>query len=137
MTEISLSRPAPPIIKKYLHCSPRYDIVISQAEVVEWQTRWTQNPLLATTCGFKSHLRHQKRSDELLFFVWRRNFCFAKVIAGRLGLERAQCGARKAQCAFRLRPGVSASDSESASKSHLRHQEHSHKRVLLFCVSGT
>ena len=25
----------------------------------QWQTRWTQNPLLATTCGFKSHHLHQ------------------------------------------------------------------------------
>ena len=35
-------------------------IKLLKAEVVEWQTRWTQNPLLETTCGFKSHLRHQK-----------------------------------------------------------------------------
>lgn len=24
-----------------------------------WQTRWTQNPLLATVCGFNSHHQHQ------------------------------------------------------------------------------
>jgi hypothetical protein len=29
-----------------------------QAEVAEWQTRRTQNPVLATGCGFKSHLRY-------------------------------------------------------------------------------
>src|SRR5690349_10403994 len=28
------------------------------ARVVEWQTRRTQNPLLARGCGFKSHLGH-------------------------------------------------------------------------------
>ena len=28
------------------------------AGVAEWQTRWTQNPVWATKCGFKSHLRH-------------------------------------------------------------------------------
>lgn len=28
------------------------------AGVLEWQTRWTQNPLLATACGFKSRHRH-------------------------------------------------------------------------------
>ena len=28
------------------------------ARVAEWQTRRTQNPLLATTCGFESHLGH-------------------------------------------------------------------------------
>ena len=34
----------------------------NRAEVVEWQTRRTQNPLLATTCGFKSRLRHQTKA---------------------------------------------------------------------------
>ena len=29
------------------------------AGVVEWQTRRTQNPMLETTCGFKSHHQHQ------------------------------------------------------------------------------
>jgi hypothetical protein len=28
------------------------------AEVAEWQTRWTQNPVPARACGFKSHLRY-------------------------------------------------------------------------------
>ena len=28
-----------------------------------WQTRRTQNPLLATACGFKSHHRHQNNRD--------------------------------------------------------------------------
>lgn len=32
------------------------------AGVVEWQTRRTQNPFLATGCGFKSHHRHQTGS---------------------------------------------------------------------------
>ena len=32
---------------------------VNDAEVVEWQTRRTQNPLVAIPCGFKSHLRHQ------------------------------------------------------------------------------
>ena len=32
---------------------------LSIAEVVEWQTRRTQNPLVVIPCGFKSHLRHQ------------------------------------------------------------------------------
>ncbi len=26
--------------------------------MAEWQTRWTQNPLFARMCGFKSHCRH-------------------------------------------------------------------------------
>jgi hypothetical protein len=29
------------------------------AEVAEWQTRRSQKPLRATSCGFDSHLRHQ------------------------------------------------------------------------------
>jgi hypothetical protein len=28
-----------------------------RAEVAEWQTRRTQNPVHASECGFKSHLR--------------------------------------------------------------------------------
>ena len=32
--------------------------VLYCAGVVEWQTRRTQNPVGATLCGFKSHLRH-------------------------------------------------------------------------------
>ncbi|HMM30336.1 MAG TPA: hypothetical protein PKB13_01025, partial [Clostridia bacterium] len=33
-----------------------------------------QNPLLATTCGFKSHLRHQKKSQiNSGFFIY--SFC--------------------------------------------------------------
>src|SRR5438552_1517737 len=30
------------------------------AEVAEWQTRWTQNPVPSRECGFKSHLRHTR-----------------------------------------------------------------------------
>ena len=29
------------------------------AGVAKWQTRWTQNPVVATPCGFNSLLRHQ------------------------------------------------------------------------------
>ena len=48
-----------------LYCSQ------SRAGVVEWQTRWTQNPLLVTTCGFKSHHLHQTRySVECLVFLF-------------------------------------------------------------------
>ena len=40
-----------------------YDIRVvgmnmSEAGLSEWQTRWTQNPLMATSCGFKSRGRH-------------------------------------------------------------------------------
>src|SRR3954452_4477285 len=30
-----------------------------RAEVAEWQTRRSQTPLRATSCGFESHLRYQ------------------------------------------------------------------------------
>src|SRR5208283_1685668 len=32
----------------------------AEAEVAEWQTRRTQNPVHASECGFKSHLRHSR-----------------------------------------------------------------------------
>lgn len=40
-----------------------YDIRVvgmnmSEAGLSEWQTRWTQNPLVAIPCGFKSRGRH-------------------------------------------------------------------------------
>ncbi len=35
------------------------------AGVVKWQTRRTQNPMLETTCGFKSHRQHQKKRRSL------------------------------------------------------------------------
>ena len=31
---------------------------VPEAGLSEWQTRWTQNPLMATSCGFKSRGRH-------------------------------------------------------------------------------
>ena len=50
------------------------------AEVVEWQTRRTQNPLVAIPCGFKSHLRHQnykgliQRCIKPLLYIQRAEF---------------------------------------------------------------
>src|SRR5687767_14122059 len=35
------------------------------AAVAEWQTRWTQNPVWATMCGFKSLLRYSKAEKDL------------------------------------------------------------------------
>ena len=35
-----------------------YDNILLFAGVSEWQTRQTQNLLLATTCGFKSRHQH-------------------------------------------------------------------------------
>ena len=39
----------------------------SRAEVVEWQTRRTQNPLRATAWGFNSPLRHHSCSRTSYF----------------------------------------------------------------------
>ena len=50
------------------------------AEVVEWQTRRTQNPLMATSCGFKSRLRHQYNKN-------RTEYGFLLYIANVKGLE--------------------------------------------------
>ena len=49
--------------KRLLFCTQSYIIkrLSTLAEVVEWQTRRTQNPLVAIPCGFKSHHRHQTR----------------------------------------------------------------------------
>ena len=33
-----------------------------------WQTRRTQNPMMVTSCGFKSHYPHQKR--QLWYLCW-------------------------------------------------------------------
>ena len=53
------------------------------AAVAEWQTRRTQNPLRATSCGFDSHQRHQTEQIRtsngedffcLVFFTF--NFSF-------------------------------------------------------------
>ncbi len=51
-------------------CTSNARVARPYAGVVEWQTRWTQNPIWATMCGFKSHLRHQKGLTicEVFFF---------------------------------------------------------------------
>src|SRR3954447_21161858 len=36
-----------------------------RARVAEWQTRRTQNPLFARTCGFESHLGHWSSAAPL------------------------------------------------------------------------
>ena len=45
---------------------PRHSIILPLsvcAGVSEWQTMRTQNPLVATPCGFKSHRRHHVGMD--------------------------------------------------------------------------
>src|SRR5260221_12442828 len=41
-------------------------MILVQARVVEWQTRWTQNPLPERACGFDSHLGHALRTDAMV-----------------------------------------------------------------------
>src|SRR5437588_224227 len=52
---------------------PEVTLVVP-ARVVEWQTRWTQNPLLARACGFKSRPGHPcprvARATEHAVRVW-------------------------------------------------------------------
>ena len=43
-----------------------YCPTILYAGVAEWQTRRTQNPLRATSCGFDSHHQHQRRIKRTL-----------------------------------------------------------------------
>ena len=49
-----------------------------------WQTRGTQNPVMATSCGFDPHQRHQKnpiaflRLGFLITFGYRLRSAFAK-----------------------------------------------------------
>jgi hypothetical protein len=42
----------------------KLDLQNRQAEVAEWQTRRTQNPVPARACGFKSHLRYSERNKR-------------------------------------------------------------------------
>ena len=55
-------------LKIHLKRSPQSSIIsfaipLLFAGVSEWQTRRTQNPLAATSCGFKSHRRHQSAAS--------------------------------------------------------------------------
>jgi hypothetical protein len=43
-----------------------------RAGVAEWQTRRTQNPLVARPCGFDSLLRHHNSSARLNHFSFIR-----------------------------------------------------------------
>lgn len=45
-------------------------LIAIYAEVVKWQTRWTQNPVWATMCGFKSRLRHHNKKVGLSHFFY-------------------------------------------------------------------
>lgn len=53
-----------------LYCKPKW---------WNWQTRRTQNPVYASTCGFKSHLRHQGFAGftQVLFLLLN---CYARIL---------------------------------------------------------
>ena len=40
-----------------------------------WQTRWTQNPVVVIPCGFDSHHLHQTKNSHLLMAV----FCLVQL----------------------------------------------------------
>ncbi len=47
-----------------------------RAGVAEWQTHQTQNLAVATSCGFKSHLRHQRNPHGYDIKSWSCGFFF-------------------------------------------------------------
>ena len=57
---ISVSPPRRKAANRADRCSRRrrIDARSQPAGVAEWQTRWIQNPVRATSCGFDSHLRY-------------------------------------------------------------------------------
>jgi hypothetical protein len=57
----------------------------SQAGVAEWQTRRTQNPLVARPCGFDSLLRHQL---SIGLNLYPRRYC----LLSRLALDSRYYG---------------------------------------------
>ena len=69
------------ILTKYMVVNPIIYSNVHNAEVVKWQTRWTQNPVGATQCGFKSRLRHQRkaiRTEVFGFFISQKCLHFIK-----------------------------------------------------------
>ena len=44
------------------------EIALFFAEVAEWQTRRFQVPVIAISCGFNSHLLHQRKNDTRMTF---------------------------------------------------------------------
>ena len=63
----------------------RYNITaISHAGVSEWQTMRTQNPLVATPCGFKSHRRHHMNEPHFSnCFIEKRGSSYVESLVTR------------------------------------------------------
>ncbi len=64
---------------------------MEKAGVAEWQTHQTQNLAMATSCGFKSRLRHQQAEHDsygACFFVafFSEKDCFTSFLF--LGIDR-------------------------------------------------
>ena len=55
-----------------------YNTFRRYAGVAEWQTQQTQNLPIAISCGFKSHLRHQKDWNLIKVSVFFISFIIAK-----------------------------------------------------------
>ena len=94
------------------------------AGVVEWQTRRTQNPMLETTCGFKSHHQHQCITP----YFMRSNFFCSGVVRVRCGgiLRKDGFVAFAASAAARLRADGRTQnpmlETTCGFKSHHQHQ---------------
>ena len=89
-----------------------YDILSRLiAGVVEWQTRRTQNPMLETTCGFKSHHQHQCASGFARGFFC---FCGSKaVVFGWFGWNTRKRRSWRSQAVAACSAEGSLSDSKS------------------------
>ena len=63
------------ILKKVLHFSKKYAILhmlLNKPEWWNWQTCWTQNPVVATPCGFDPRFRHHNWTPVLIQCVSKR-----------------------------------------------------------------
>jgi hypothetical protein len=51
-----------------------------------WQTRRLQVPVVAISCGFKSHLLHKKSLDDIKAFLLLQSIRKKLLVTGSLGV---------------------------------------------------
>ena len=78
-----------------------------------WQTRWTQNPLVVTPCGFDPRHRHQKEEQG------SQELCSSFSLLFYSGVEPKAGAFRKQSCGLFLATGVAA-----ATRSGFAKQKH-------------
>ena len=105
--------------KVYLHPLPRfqYGIVANAPERApewrNWQTQWTQNPPMATSCEFESRLGHHSNSEDPsdgVLSCRRRTRVSARSVK-QTGLRPVCSGAWRGR---EPEPGISRSESPSS-----------------------